>query len=527
MSEGAEAIAAARTLLPGWVGWGGIALVAAAGFVLSLLAAWVAGRTALLFAGRARDHSWTARAARLYPVRRALRVTVVVCAATFAVLGAERHGPLDALPLPHAAWLGALPAALGASLVPRVLRRALGDPPRGSWWRNFAFGALALFPHALVLALVAVTIPTRPTPAALAVLAAGALALLAVVRGGGIVLLRLFGGVNAPPPRLERAVAAASERIGAAAPPVAVAETSIPNAFALPGTGQVLFTRRALDVLDDDEIEALALHEIGHLREGPRARLARAAGVFLVLPVGALPLVIGTAGLPGFAAVLALVILAAIFLRRMRARGEQAADAVAHGHAVDRAVYARALERLHEAAGIPAVGRGRGAVHGHLYDRMLAAGVTPDYPRPDPPRSLPGLAGTIAGALALASLTLAALLGVTRATRSLPYDETGTLARLALRGARAADVAHLATLRQTEQRHDEAAVFLAAAAALDPRALEYPARLASLLAVRGRCDEAWQALHEAELRAAAGATDAAWTGGVIETAWRTVETLCP
>jgi hypothetical protein len=29
--------------------------------------------------------------------------------------------------------------------------------------------------------------------------------------------------------------------------------------------------------------------------------------------------------------------------------------------------------------------RGNNMVHPHLYDRMLAAGVTPDYPRPQPP----------------------------------------------------------------------------------------------------------------------------------------------
>jgi hypothetical protein len=35
-------------------------------------------------------------------------------------------------------------------------------------------------------------------------------------------------------------------------------------------------------------------------------------------------------------------------------------------------------------AGMP----GKRQVHPHLYDRLLAAGVTPDYPRPKPPTSL-------------------------------------------------------------------------------------------------------------------------------------------
>ena len=53
---------------------------------------------------------------------------------------------------------------------------------------------------------------------------------------------------------------------------------------------------------------------------------------------------------------------------------------------------------------------GNRAVHPHLYDRMLAAGVTPDFPRPDQPQKLTwtgrlhyilscGLAGILIGRL--------------------------------------------------------------------------------------------------------------------------------
>jgi hypothetical protein len=43
------------------------------------------------------------------------------------------------------------------------------------------------------------------------------------------------------------------------------------------------------------------------------------------------------------------------------------------------------LEKIYQANQLPAVMRGNNMVHPHLYDRMLAAGVTPDYPRPQPP----------------------------------------------------------------------------------------------------------------------------------------------
>lgn len=51
-------------------------------------------------------------------------------------------------------------------------------------------------------------------------------------------------------------------------------------------------------------------------------------------------------------------------------------------------VYARALEKLHEDTLLPAVVAKEHLTHPHLYDRLLAAGVTPDYPRPKPAGSM-------------------------------------------------------------------------------------------------------------------------------------------
>ena len=52
---------------------------------------------------------------------------------------------------------------------------------------------------------------------------------------------------------------------------------------------------------------------------------------------------------------------------------------------VDAVVYARALERLYETNQIPAVMPRRATkIHPDLYDRMLNAGVTPNYAKPKP-----------------------------------------------------------------------------------------------------------------------------------------------
>ncbi len=59
-------------------------------------------------------------------------------------------------------------------------------------------------------------------------------------------------------------------------------------------------------------------------------------------------------------------------------------DKIATSNTPEPAVYARALAKLHEDALVPAVLAKSQETHPHLYDRLVAAGVTPDYPRPAP-----------------------------------------------------------------------------------------------------------------------------------------------
>ena len=107
-------------------------------------------------------------------------------------------------------------------------------------------------------------------------------------------------------------------------------------------------------------------------------------------------------------AVLELVLLLLlVFSRQLSQRMEKRADALARQEQTGDGIYARTLEKLYQANQMPAVmPRGR-RTHPHLYDRMLAAGLTPDYPRPAPPGriTLPGwviIAGIVVMALALA-----------------------------------------------------------------------------------------------------------------------------
>jgi len=61
------------------------------------------------------------------------------------------------------------------------------------------------------------------------------------------------------------------------------------------------------------------------------------------------------------------------------------ADQAGTSHESEAGGYAMALEHIYQLNHVPAVMPGKRTIHPHLYDRLLAAGVTPSYPRPKAP----------------------------------------------------------------------------------------------------------------------------------------------
>ncbi len=80
----------------------------------------------------------------------------------------------------------------------------------------------------------------------------------------------------------------------------------------------------------------------------------------------------------------AAMLLLSIFARKLSQRMETRADLVATENQSEAGAYASALEKLYRTNQIPAV-TPRKRTHPHLYDRLLAAGITPNYPRPKAP----------------------------------------------------------------------------------------------------------------------------------------------
>lgn len=362
--------------------------------VLSFVLNWLA----LIPWRRSAGAHWTERARLLFPTRRAARVNlfflaIVVSIATGAI--APQLNPL----------VTAIPTFFGALLAGYFLNREIFPGMTFAQWLQFIVAIWFLFSPAIVFFIAAYAMPGNFGLAAWTIGVCATIVLLTLQFGLNIRLLRFFRIFTPAPERLVMLVREVSDKMNIPAPITWIADAPISNAAALPGPRQLVFTEKLLATHSDDEIKSICAHELGHLTEPEKVRLSR-----LLLPLLALPLifvkpiesVIGPALngsstdsgwntlLCSLSIVLVPVVFCMIVAKRLGQRMEKRADQVALKTEEDPAVYARALERLYQTNQSPAVmpRRMRPSVHPDLYDRIVAAGITPDFPKPAPPAKL-------------------------------------------------------------------------------------------------------------------------------------------
>lgn len=481
---------AARALLPAWVVWtpGLFTLV-------SLAVAWLATRAVATLALRPflrlpPDAHWTERARLAQPAR--LAVALVGMAITIVTAVTLPGGPLSLPPpavrlLVHVLLLQAV--VIGGSLL--VEQRLLPGPGLRERLTGLAGLLFLMFPGFLVaIPFALVAGPIRPVSPIATTLAAFAVVLVSTGRAWPLGLR--LGLLRPPEDRLVRALAAATEGTAGTAPRLFELPAVAANAFALPIVEAVGVTRGALRCLDDAELVAILRHELGHLAEARGLKLVRLVNAAAVPLVVTLAPSLASAG-RGLALPLAflVVVLWLYSVRKLGRRLEQRADEAAHVQARE---YASALEKLHRANLVPAV-LARKTTHPDLYDRMVAAGVTPEWPKPAPParRRWPQLLL----ALAVVATTFAVTLAPTVLGPDDASDRLGMLRAIALR-QRAGDVAFLGRWRYEHGDLQGAATLYLAAEAMMPSSALYPAVAARALGGMGRCGEAEAALARAE-----------------------------
>ena len=231
----------------------------------------------------------------------------------------------------------------------------------------------------------------------------GVAALLLIVLYSGVWLFAIPGrGKNPLTPRLRQMVDSVAAKAGM--PPVRawVADGVMANAFALMYIRSIVATGPAMRVLDDDELRTLVQHEMAHLSESAPVLAARMLGGLSWLGFAFTRPVVHHIGYGGVFWIFLAVILVKRFAANIAKRMENRADSMSVTDESEGPIYARALEKLYQANQMPAVMTKR-LLHPHLYDRMIAAGLTPAYPRPAPP---PGKHWTFYAAILPAALWL-------------------------------------------------------------------------------------------------------------------------
>ena len=220
-------------------------------------------------------------------------------------------------------------------------------------------------------------------------------------RGGLVWLGRKLGLFVPAPARLHMIVAETSNRMQVPFCEILLIRSPVAQAFALLQTRQLWFTERLLEIAPDDEVAAICAHELAHLTESRAARYSRSVRMLMFLPWILFNPLTHAFGIFAFFGLLIVTLAVPRLHRQISRKLEARADQMAKANEGDSGTYARALTRLYEDNLAPAVSAKERASHPHLYDRLLAAGVTPDFPRPAPAKAMAWNGSLFAGVVGI------------------------------------------------------------------------------------------------------------------------------
>jgi Zn-dependent protease with chaperone function len=491
----------ARELLPWWVEWLGPAVAVLLALVASALGAWVAMAIALFRARAPADAHWAERARITYPARAVGGLCLLSCPLLGVVLARLWIGPLTAISyelLATACFVAGFTVV--AALHLRLLRHLLPEPPTVRYWLSgVAVLWLVVRPVLLIAGALALTAPADIFSPWMLLWVLAAVSLLgAAARGLGLRVARWLGLAWPASERLQAVVDSAAERVGLRPRTVFELRWPMVNAAAFPASLVLVFSDAALRKLTDLQLEAVAAHELGHLGEPRRVLALRVLLLTIWIPLAAVRPITLAFGIEGYAIVVVCALLLVLLVRSTLRRMEQRADATATEHQADSGQYARALEAIYRASAIPAVLWGRGT-HPHLYDRLTAAGVEPDFERPKPPSRV-----RLYGSASIGLFLTIALHGAATLSPWLLHEDDQSLEwphliMLATDHGSHWELSGLAVARELAFRTDDAIILQRAAVELSATAESAAytqGELVALLARTGRCDDATRAMTD-------------------------------
>ncbi|MEI6341769.1 MAG: M48 family metalloprotease [Verrucomicrobiota bacterium] len=340
----------------------------AIGFAWNLLATWPGIRRLW----RAAGGHWSERARILHPYRGAANVVASYLPVSLTLaLQWVAFPPMGAVVA--VACAGSAGAILGSFPISRAI-----DPTFSwsAWPVAFRFWQ---HPLLIVWAMVAAM------PAKMGWMAWGAVALMvawvAFVNLDPARFSMGHGRCVPTPPELEARARALAQEANAPFRGIHVVRKGSPNAWAFPVSGEIVVSEELVLRLTPAELDAILRHEMDHLREPLAMTLTRIVAAQANMVLLFTKPVVFAFGRPGLGAILLAWVLLPMGFARWSRRFEAKADS--HAASVDSTAYATGLLKIHELGLIPAVIEGK-TTHPHLYDRLLACGVKPDFDRPKP-----------------------------------------------------------------------------------------------------------------------------------------------
>lgn len=368
-------------------------------FLAAALLAWGASWAEMRGWRAAGAQHWTEQARELYPARVAALFNLVLIPSLVTLIMYVLRPELSWKVVALISYFGGI-----AGLYP--MEHALYPHLPLKVWLHLAAATLVLRSITWV-ALVGAATLMPPSVGRGMFIVAGSYMLLQLLLhlGAGYGVMRILGILRQAGPRLSTIVNEVSSALGH--PVRRTWELSSPaaNAMAVITHGDLIFTTSLIEAAPDDELKAICAHEIGHLTESRWIAMVRIvgglllSGLIFVRPIHA---AYHLEGVIAFVIALYLAWTGVLWLSRTM---ERRADKVAVTTQPSDSVYAHALERIHRVNLWPAVHRGRHAhTHPHLYDRLLAANFTPEYPRPLPPSTRPGSVTVFVVALVIIAL---------------------------------------------------------------------------------------------------------------------------
>jgi len=371
-------------------------LLVPAHFASACLLAWVANSIGLISWRRAAAGHWTERARLLWPARVAALTDILL----IPVILDQGHRVL--FPETANGWIvNGLASCFGALLGSYPFDREIFPRLRFRSWlyQSIALWGLRLSLWTAFIAAIAL-MPSGFGRGTLVVACGYLIFHFAMQWGLAVKFLRWVRFARPANERLRRIVNEVSARAGARPPTTWRMGGVQALAFAFPTTGEMMFSERLLEICSDEEVATVCAHEMAHLSESKATLAGRWLGSLSLFPLIFIVPVIHNFG-AGFIILPLLTLLISRFARCLSQRMEKRADQTAAENQINEGVYARALEKLYRENQLPAINVNDRQTHPHLYDRMVAAGITPDYPRPGRPKKMTWVGTAYACALGL------------------------------------------------------------------------------------------------------------------------------